>query len=130
MNPSIDKLQGNARAFVAALFSAPTPGRFPTYRERLAWREEETPPVPVSHQLPPVPSGSPEAMVQLYFTGLDSFYSEDFRAGFEYTARVLLGRPARKRTLPLPSARYDAFQYGCREAQEFAQSDEWKRSCA
>ena len=29
-------------------------------------------------------------------------------------------------TLPMPSARYDAYQYGMQQAQDFALSDEWK----
>ena len=124
----LTKLQADASAFVSALFRpSPDALRFPNVRGGLPWPE-----TPVGRAMDAaliVERGSPEHFIKLYFDDDESFYSADFQAGFNYMAHALLGRQAVTRPhLTLASAQYDAFQYGCSEAQDFVQSDTWLRA--
>lgn len=88
--------------------------------------EPETVPASPLYALPAAQRGTPEAMRSLYYNGCQSMYSAEFKAGFWYMANVLCNAPAVRDQLPMPSARYDAYLYGMQQAQELAQSAEWK----
>jgi hypothetical protein len=121
----LSKLQADARAFVAAIV-APSPASFRAVaaRDFMSTPPEAAAPAPLVH-------GSPEHFCALYFSPCESFYSDDFRAGFDYMARLLLDRAIKHKPMhPVGSARYDAFQYGCAEATEFIRSADWKRAMA
>jgi hypothetical protein len=120
----LSKLQADARAFLAAIV-APSPASF------LAVAARDFASTPPESEQAPVLHGSPEHFARLFFAQHESFYSDDFRAGFDYMARLLLDRAVKHKPMhPVGSARYDAFQYGCAEATEFIRSADWKRAMA